>query len=599
MTGRQLLFDIESNGLIFQITKVHCIAVIDVLTDEEFFFGPETISEGLALLYDADTLIGHNILTYDLKALKKVHGWDPRPGTRRLDTLVVSRTMFPALRKEDAKRGPEWDTKLTGSHSLEAWGIRLGEHKAHYEGGWEEYSEEMGAYCRQDIKTNLRLLRHLKPWDYPQAPLDLEHRVVEIITEIEEQGAPFDSPAGQELYSTLVGKRDELERSLIAKFGTWKEIDRQFVAKRDNKPRGITKGQTVTTWKDVVFNPGSRVHIEKKLREAGWKPTEFTPTGRAKIDDISLEGLSEEIPEAKDLIDYLLIQKRLGMLGDGDNAWLKLVDANGKIHANYLHMGTPHSRMAHTKPNIAQVPNAFSLYGKECRDLFRVPTGWTMVGSDLSGAQLRMLAHFIAAFDGGCYADIVLNGDIHTYHQQAAAPLIKSRDNSKTTIYAKLFGAQAGRIAEINKCSRKDGQKILDLLTTKIPGLGKLEKAVKSACGKGWLKGLDGRQIPVDSDRLGLNYLVTGAEAVLSKRWLVKFYDVMDFLGYRHGWDGDFVIMWHVHDEMGIAVRDGTIPPEDVGRIVVECAKDAGEDLKLNIRIDAEYKIGKTWFDVH
>ena len=298
-------------------------------------------------------------------------------------------------------------------------------------------------------------------------------------------------------------------------------------------------------------------------------------------------------------MEYLLVQKRLGSLGDGDNAWLKLVDNEGKIHAQYLHMGTPHSRMAHTKPNIAQVPNAFSLYGKACRDLFRVPEGWTMVGSDLSGAQLRMLAHYIAAFDGGKYADIVLNGDIHTYHQQAAAPLIRSRDDSKTTIYAFLFGAQAGRISEINKCSRKDGQKIIDLLGTKIPGLGKLMTAVKAASKKGWLKGVDGRQIPVDSDRLGLNYLVTGAEAVLSKLWLVKFYGIMQTLGYTHGWDGDFVIMWHVHDEMGVAVRDELAIPEDIGKLLVRCAREAGEDLNLKIRVDAEYKIGHTWYDVH
>ena len=597
MTDRQLLFDIESNGLLHNITKVHCIAAIDPLTEDEFFFTPETISDGLELLYKADTLIGHNIIQYDKKAIKKVHNWDPSPGTRTLDTLVVSRTMFPALRKDDAKRGPEWDTKLTGSHSLEAWGIRLGEHKAHYEGGWEEYSEEMGAYCRQDIRTNLRLLRHLKPWDYPQAPLDLEHRVVEIITEIEEQGAPFDVPAGQELYSTLVGKRDELERSLIAKFGTWKEIDRQFVAKRDNKPRGITKGQTVTTWKDVVFSPGSRVHIEKKLREAGWKPTEFTPTGRAKIDDVILEGLAGELPEAKELIDYLLIQKRLGMLGDGDNAWLKLVDNEGKIHASYLHIGTPHSRMSHNKPNIAQVPNAFSLYGIECRNLFKAPPGWVMVGSDLSGAQLRMLAHYIAAFDGGKYAEIVLTGDVHSYHQQAAAPLIKTRDASKTTIYAFLFGAQAGRISEINKCAKRDGQRIIDLLTTKVPGLGSLMKAVKSACAKGWLKGLDGRQVPVDSDRLGLNYLVSSAEAILSKRWLVKFFDKMQAIGYTHGWNGQFVLCAHVHDEMLVAVKPGM--EQEVGELLVDCARECGEGLGLKIAVGAEYKIGGSWGDVH
>jgi hypothetical protein len=59
--------------------------------------------------------------------------------------------------------------------------------------------------------------------------------------------------------------------------------------------------------KTVVFNPGSRVHIEKKLREAGWEPTEFTESGRAKLNESIISKI--KAPEAELLVKYLLIQK--------------------------------------------------------------------------------------------------------------------------------------------------------------------------------------------------------------------------------------------------------------------------------------------------
>ena len=129
--GRHLLWDLESDGLLHKVTKVHCISAIDVDTEEKFFWTPENIPNALEFLYnEVDTHIGHNLLAYDLKVLKKLFNWDRRPGSNVVDTLVCARLIHPGLRKDDAERGSGWDTKLTGSNSLKAWGIRLGEHKA-------------------------------------------------------------------------------------------------------------------------------------------------------------------------------------------------------------------------------------------------------------------------------------------------------------------------------------------------------------------------------------------------------------------------------------------------------------------------------------
>ena len=589
---RHLLFDIETNGLMPGVSKVHCIGIADVLTGELFSFPPDNIEAALAMMYDAEVLSGHNIIAYDYKVLKKLYNWDPRPGTRTLDTMVIARLMHSDIKQDDFK-DPAFVAAggKPGGHRLKDWGIRLGEHKAEYDGGWEEYTPEMMAYMMQDVRTNVRLLQHLKPMEYPRAPLDLEHRVAAICETITENGWPFDVRAGADLHAMLCQKRDELSASLIDKFGSWQEIDRQFIAKRDNKPRGIVKGQTVTTWKTVTFNPGSRVHIEKKLREAGWEPEQFTPTGRALLNDEVLETI--ELPAAKELIDFLLVQKRIGQIAEGSGAWMTSVEDDGRIHGKYNPMGTPHSRASHYGPNMAQVPNEHSLYGPECRALFGVPKGWKLVGADMAGCQLRVLGHYIAFFDKGEYAKIVTEGDIHTYHMQAAAPDIKSRDNSKTTIYALIFGAGPPKLGAINGGDSKMGARIKRNLVERIPGFSTVVNSIDAAAQKGWLKGLDGRRVPVRSKHSALNYLIASGEAILCKRWLA---DASDRLAEEVPADSYQILGW-IHDEVQVACKPEWV--ELVSKILVECAEHAGDDYGFKTKLSSSAKVGDNWKETH
>ena len=61
-----------------------------------------------------------------------------------------------------------------------------------------------------------------------------------------------------------------------------------------------------------------------------------------------------------------------------------------------------------------------------------------MVGADLSGIELRMLAHYLARYDQGRYTKILLTGDIHT---ENANRIGVSRRDVKTITYAFLYGA--------------------------------------------------------------------------------------------------------------------------------------------------------------
>jgi DNA polymerase-1 len=589
---KQYIFDIECDGFLSQATKVHCIAIVSLDGSGLVSYGPDAIEDALKVLYEADTLVAHNGLTFDLKVLKKLHNWDPRPGCQIIDTLVVSRLKHGDLKNQDfeAKKLPG---KLMGSHSLEAWGQRLGVQKAHYDGGWAAWSQEMEDYCRQDVLTNLALYKHLNPEAMPQVPLALEHDVASIVHEMEMEGWPFDTDAAGKLYVELVARREGIEKQLVERFGSWQEVDKVLIPKRDDKKRGYVKGVPVTKYKTVVFNPGSRMHIEKQLRLLGWKPDQFTDSGRAKLDEDVLTRI--DIPEAALLIEYLLVQKRLGQIADGDNGWLRVVQSDRRIHARYNACGTLTGRSTHYEPNISQVPSVRAPYGRDCRALFLVPEGWTLIGADMSGLELRCFAHYLAAFDGGEYGKVVLEGDVHTFNQTAAG--LETRDQAKTFIYAWLYGAGDAKIGKIVGGSAKQGEALKAKFLATVPAIAKLRAAVSQSSKKGYLKGLDGRHLTVRSEHSALNTLLQSAGAVLCKTWLRDFYEIMHTHGYKHGWDNDFVIVGFIHDEIQVATRDPFV--ESTANLLVTAAKDSGLHYGFKIGLDSSYVTGKNWAETH
>ena len=509
----------------------------------------------------------------------------------------MARTIHPNIKEQDLKK-PEFPKDLIGRHSLKAWGVRLGEHKADYSGSWDSWNPEMHAYMEQDVRTTLKLLQFLKPWEYPEVPLALEHRVAHICHLMEYHGWTFDVQKAQKLYVTLVERRDELEKALVSQFGSWQEVDRTFIAKRDNRSLGYVKGQQVVKHKTVLFNPGSRVHIEKKLRELGWKPTEFTESGRAKLDEPILAQI--DIPAAKEIIEYLLIQKRLGQLADGDNGWLKVVGSDGRIHAYTNPGGTITGRASHSSPNIAQVPavrgkKGLVPYGKECRELFTVPKGWVLVGADMAGLELRTFSHYLSFFDGGAYGDVVVSGDPHSHNQQAAG--LSTREKAKEFIYALLYGAGDRRIGSIAGGSKAEGKELKERFFKGLPAFKKLKDRVDLSAQRGYLVALDGRRTPVRSEGAALNTLLQGAGAILCKQWLADVYDAMDAKGLRFGYDGDCVIVAWVHDEISVACRKGL---EDIiGETLTQTALKSGEPFNFKIALSADYKVGLSWADVH
>ena len=640
---RRLLFDLEGNGLLPDITKIHCIAACDVDTLECLEWGPKEIPQAFETLATADRLIAHNGLSYDFRVMPKF-GFTV-PVETQIDTLVLSRLMHPNLKERDSlynkwclKNGQPTMGDSFGSHSIEAWGIRLKCHKK-YAGieDWSVWTPEMQERCAGDVQTALRLWQYLNPDKYSVKAMELEHRIARLCLQITDAGWPFNVRAAVDLQIKLVEERTAVERELIETFKGWEEKT-PFTPKVNNAKRGYVKGVPTFKTKFIPFNPNSRQHIARAMKELGWQPKDFTESGQPVMDEEVIEQIAAEFPQAEGFTKYLLIDKRIGQLADGDNAWLKLVGDDERIHAQYNPMGAVTSRASHYRPNIAQVPAGSSPYGHECRELFYAPEGWEMVGADMSGLEGRCFAHYLHKHDGGAYGEALLEGDPHWAVVNAVGFIDGRRDKSnglhtllreqgaKRLFYAMLYGAgdeKAGRIildacraarkafpdfgAYVHffgedetpsvKSLRSVGATAKRNVVQGIDGFEKLKTTISYYASKGYLPGLDNRRLPVRSDHAALNTLLQSAGAILCKQWLVDAFDALLAEGLKHGWDGDFVFLGWIHDEVQVACRNGL--GDRIGRVLTCAAQKAGEPFGFRIRLDSEYKIGKTWADTH
>ncbi|MCA0324031.1 MAG: ribonuclease H-like domain-containing protein [Proteobacteria bacterium] len=602
--------DTETNGLLSTVDTLHCAVIFDRRTGQEHRYPPtetKRYQEDLQRYVDLGLRVAaHNGIKYDHPVLRKLLPKLHIPQEALIDTLTCARLVWPDIKKSDTNlvKSRRLPGSLWGSHSLKAWGYRLGILKGDYgeqEDAWDKYTPEMLDYCAQDVRVTLALLERIEAKLPALQSLELEHRVSWLLAQQERNGFHFDSGAARSLYLKLVERRAALENKLAGWFPPWTVELRPFTPKVNNKKLGYVKGVPVVKKKTLVFNPGSRDHIANRLKTLfGWDPTEFTPSGKPQVDEEILKHLP--YPPVADLVEYLLVQKRIGQVGDGDNAWLKLVSPEGKIHGSITPNGAVTGRCTHSYPNVSQTPSSDSPYGEDCRACWVVPPGWWLVGADASGLELRCLAHFMHPYDDGAYTRILLTGDsskgtdIHSVNQRAAG--LPTRANAKTFIYAFLYGAGDGKLGQIIGKDRAAGRRLRTKFLAGLPALSMLIDKVKAASKRGYIIGLDRRIVPIRSEHAALNTLLQSAGAVICKQWLINFHTVMEERGFIHGFDGDYAQVAFVHDEVQIACRTEAIARE-VAELAPLMVRKAGEQFNFRCPTDGESKIGHTWAETH
>ena len=575
----QLVFDIETDDL--KATKIHCIVAKDVDTQEVFSFSPDNLQAGYEFLATADTLIGHNIIGFDIPMVHKFSNVDLSK-IPVIDTLVLSRLFNPAREN---------------GHSLESWGYRLKYRKIDFS-DYLNYSQDMMDYCIRDVELNLEVFKELRKESkgFDKGCIELEQKVAEIIKQQEVNGFKFDTQHALLLLAELREKKQAIEDEVHNTFKP-KWVDDKLVtpyikkdgelSKRgltdDEYDRCITTNNTDPFMRQSLqeFNLGSRKQIGEYLIDFGWKPERFTPTGQPIVDEKTLSAITH-IHEANLIAQFLLLQKRIAQI----DSWIDATEDDGRVHGFVIPNGAITGRMTHRNPNMAQVPSSHNPYGKECRACWTVEDGNVLLGVDASGLEIRMLAHYMNDEE---YTNEIINGDIHTSNQELAK--LESRDKAKTFIYALMYGAGDEKLGNVVGGTTADGKRARQYFFDNKPTFKSLRDRVQRASSKGYLKGLDGRKLYVRNQHSALNTLLQGAGAIIMKQALVILSERLTLGTVPH----KFVA--NIHDEWQIEVPE--CRAMRVGSLAVTSIIEAGEHFNLRCPLDGEYKIGDNWSETH
>lgn len=595
----KLLFDIETNGIEFESNvywldqdfKVLCVVIKDVETnrvtkyydtDSVRELGTASIKDALKLLEQADELIGHNILAFDIPVLEKLFGFTRAP--RIFDTLVVSRFLY---------------TDRSGGHSLESYGERLGFPKL-VAPGFDQFTRGLLTYCERDVELNHRvyelLLRDLAGGKLDE-PVALEHDIARIIHNQERYGFYFKKEEAEALVQRLAKEIQDMDARLTELLG--KRVVPKFEVKKPFNINGALAGRTVgycekySLDQSLIAGPFQLFDTEewnyesdaqKKviLERLGWKPTSRTKTGGPKMD--------ESILQVGEVGTILLRRNVLGHRRSQVAGWVERCDANHRVHGGANPCGTNTHRMRHRV--IVNVPKVSKPFGQQMRELFTVPQGKILAGYDAKQLELRVLAHYIGDQEYvGRVTTTDKSRDAHTLAAQAAGS--GDRDLGKGINYALIYGAGDRRLGELIGGSEADGARVRAELYRSIPGLERLVRAAKDAARRGHVIGLDGRKFFIRTV-LGspLNTIIQGGGSVYMKRVCSILDGLLSHLpGYHKVID--------MHDEAQWEIPDTEADRRSFHEAVSQSFVEANKFYNLRCPQEPDVKYGHTWAETH
>ena len=609
--SRKLVWDLEGNGLLPQLTDIWMLVCRDADTDEEFIFTDyndeyPNLEEAYAFMNDAKSLIGHNIIGYDLPALKMILGWEfDKPAI--VDTLIMSRVL-------DYKR-------FGGRHALAKFGEYFKVPKPEHE-DWTQYSDDMLHRCREDVRINklayqllleeMRVISSKKP--AIKVSMRNEHETAQFCQEAEDRGWLFDKEKALNLVSQMEDEMMEIEREIEPKLKLKiKKSDKEPKELKFNKngfyPKavadyfGIPQESALTD--RMVDGPYSRIevltpdmgnleYVKEFLYELGWKPLEFNykriatgqmVKGTPKLCSKSLEALGH----LGKLVDsYYATRSRHSIL----MGWLGDLDSDCRLHGSCFTIGTPTARARHS--GIVNVPSPNARWGRQMRELFIVGEGRKVVGSDSSGNQMRALCHYLGNDE---FTNEVINGDVH---QRNADTLGCSRAMAKPFLYAFLFGGGGGKLGLIlsGKRDAKLGNQMKEKFIAGTPGLGALTSRVQAILSQtssndaklGYIPAVDGRKIYTESGHKALNYLLQSCEAVTCKAAVAYMRKKFK----EENLDVHPLIWYHDEVQLDAAEKDA----KRVAEIAAEAFREAPKQFGVNI-MDGESLIGDNWYETH
>jgi DNA polymerase-1 len=585
-----LIFDLEADGLLDTITRIWCVTIQE--GESVIHYGPDKIEEAVRRLHDRH-IIGHNIIAYDIPAIVKFFPWfEP---SAMDDTFILSSLFEP--------------DRL--GHGLVSWGKQFGIPKVEHE-DWTQYSSEMRQRNIVDVQITDKVFNHLQlernsGWDWEEA-IELEYAIAKVHAKQEANGVYFDRRAAIDLKEHLDSEIENLSQKIV------KEIPRILSAQGEpvSKPfkkDGTYSRQVIEWYEDtqpisgpftrIVYDPinlDSHTQVKEYLLSQGWIPTEFTDKGSPKLTEDSFSSITGEIPSLLAKRNVLVHRGRLLQntnRGGEEKGLINLIRKDGRITAGGVPQGTPTGRYRHS--GVVNIPRVGSILGKEIRALFIPKPGYLFLGCDAKALEARMEAHYCYGYTGGKeYAKELLEGDLHTRNAEAFKC---TRDVAKTMKYAISYGAQPAKLAHTLKCSQTKARQLFDSFWRHSKALAELKKEVtqqwNSRGGKngGYLRGLDGRKLYARSEHSLVNLLFQSAGSIIVKYTTIELDRAVVCKGLRAKQ------VLHFHDEFQYEVH-----PKDVDRLkefALTCFNLAGKAFNMNVPIEGDAKVGKSWGETH
>ena len=605
--------DVEADGLLDEATQIWIEVYRNALTDEVL---TRTSGEPLPIDVTPSTFfIGHNIIGFDNLLVSELS--EPWPSEVRLiDTFLLSQILSPNR----------------NLHSLDSYAP---DQKVQNE-DWSSYTPVIRERCISDtlITKDLFLsqLKILDSWECDDHDfIWMEQQVFADVARQAQDGCPINEPE-------LLGHIEFLEVTIEGMNSKVQDIlGSYFTDIRTNLEPFTTKGQlkkVVSNWAesagvdpDTIDGPFTRfelnqvrltqhARVKDRLLDLGWQPTTFTDKGSPKLpkgdewDEIAKSTGSAELSE---IALYGGYKNRLDILL-GWKSKLRAFNGYKVVTHGAFTCGTPTSRFRHQ--TIVNVPRPSSLFGNEMRSLIYCPhKDYVQVGWDLSGIELRMLAHYMGDKP---FIDLVADpeGDIHSFFWKKVTHLVASRDDWKNVFYGYSYGASDPKLGSLctalpmGKRVAKAGTELRDTIETSTPSLGQLVANVQKASLRGYIKGLDGRRVVMKTNPRGrkvkigkkwvanpngvvtkdaLNRLLQSGAAIVFKR-AVKI--ILDNIG-----DLRVKTLIYYHDEGQNFVHKDDV--EAFKDIINKAVIEAGEYYGLRIPLDCDIMVGRNWMECH
>ena len=614
-------FDIETDGFLEQTKQVWCAAIKNHDTGAIKTFTPDNINLLCDYLDTFDCLIGHNCVLFDFPVLKKIFGWSYEG--KIVDTLLMSRLQRP---NRTGGRAP---------HSVEAWGERLGDLKRQHE-DWTEYSGDMLERCKQDVRLQYKIYQTLlaegRGMGWGKAH-KLNVNIFRYLQLQESTGFTIDVEHLNGCIKTLDRWIDRINRSLLPHLPnivdvleTKKDGEYRYVAKPFKKDG--TYSNSVLNWMQPgdtgsVGGPFTRiscrpvdlnstVEVKDFLLSQGWIPAKWNEKhGQQTSPNLSKDDPFEGIQTALGRLVAKRIQcrQRRSVL----EGWHGDIREDSRLPTRVGGIATT-GRLRHLGVVNIPSPHSRAFFAKQMRQCFIAQPGWTMVGCDSKGNQMRQLAGRMGDDE---FTQAVLHGnsengtDLHSLNQKKSGAA--SRSLAKNFFYGSiLFGAGDAKTAQLLNTTKEKAKQIKATYMAGMPKLtALLEKlsqewrlTAKQRFNKRWnrveyyngyIKGIDGRSILVAFEKDLLCYALQSDEAIQMGVAYVMIHKRAEQRGWRLGEDWNMLI-W-MHDEVQMECKPKIA--DELGQLACDAIRWAGEFLGMKCEHDGDYLIGENWFETH